>query len=94
MEVAATAIVGLELAGIVERQPRLRGGCEVSGAAHQPRDVLGDRVQHLSRRVPAGDALRVGWERGNVGVPSVRELAALDPPDLVGEVGMLGLILG
>ena len=57
------SLVGLEVAGAVEGEPRLGRGREVGRAAEQPGHGLGQRVEHLARRVAAGDAPSVGRER-------------------------------
>mmetsp|Transcript_62129 Transcript_62129/g.173546 ORF Transcript_62129/g.173546 Transcript_62129/m.173546 type:complete len:746 (-) Transcript_62129:40-2277(-) len=54
-------------------EEREAGGGAVSGAAQQPGDALGDHVQHLLRRLPRGQALRVRWELLACRVPSVRQ---------------------
>ena len=64
-----------EVAGPVERQPRLARRGQVRRAAHQPRHVLAEGVEHLAGGVPRGHALRVGRERGQVLVPALRQLA-------------------
>src|ERR1700675_1560858 len=86
VEVAPGAIVRLEVAGSVEHNTRLRRRREVGGAAEEPGHVLGNRVQHLSRRVAARDALGIGWEDRDVGVPAHWELASLHALELVGEI--------
>jgi hypothetical protein len=87
VEVAPGAVVGREVAGAVEGQAGLRRGCEVGGAADDPGHVLRHCVQRLPRRVPARDALVVRRERRERCVPVVRQLAALDALELVGELG-------
>ena len=86
VEVAPAAVARLEVACSVEREPRLRRGREVGGAADEPRDALRDRVQHLARRVAAREALRVGRELRDRRVPAVGKLAPLHALDLVGEL--------
>ena len=65
VEVAAAVVAGREVAGALERQPGLGRGRQVGRAADQPRDVLGERVEHLRRRTsrpatPFGSAGNVG----------------------------------
>src|SRR5207248_4238521 len=86
MKIPAAVVIALEITGSLESQPGLRRGREVGGAAEQPRQARGDRVQHMSRRVAAGDALRVGRKRRNVSVPPVREVAPLHPLALISEL--------
>src|SRR5438477_7952855 len=86
MKIPAAVVIALEIAGSLERQPGLRRGREVGGTAEQPRQARGDRVQHMSRRVAAGDALRVGRKRRNVSVPPLREVAPLHPLALISEL--------
>ena len=93
VEVAARVIAGLEVAGAVESQARLGGRGQVGRAAHQPGDVPGDRVQDQARRVPSGHPLAVGGEGRQARIPAVGELAMLHPVELVGQLGVLGLVL-
>ena len=93
MEVASRAIVRTEVAGSVEREPRLRGRREIRRAADEPRDALRDRVQHLTRRVAAREALRVGREVRDRHLPGFGKLAALHALDLVRQVRVRRAVL-
>ena len=75
VEVAAAVVLGLEIAGAVEREPRLRRGREVGRAADQPRNVLGDRVQHLADASRPASPLASAGKSG-VAAPSLRAAAA------------------
>ena len=86
-------ILGAEIAGAFESQPRLARGPEVGRAAEQPRHVLGEGVQHLARGVAGGDAFGVGGKRRQVPVPALRQLAALHAIALIGELRILASIL-
>ena len=92
VEVAAAVAAGLEIAGPFEGHVGLGRRGQVGGAADQPGDVLGDRVEHLARRGARGQPLGVGGEDRQVLVPAVGELAVLDSIELVGQVGMLRLV--
>ena len=93
VEVASRAIVRTEVAGSVEREPRLRRRREIRRAADEPRDALRDRVQHLTRRVTAREALRVGRKLRNRRLPGFGKLAALHALDLVRELRMRRAVL-
>ena len=95
VEVAPAPLVGLEVAGAVERQARLRRGREVGGTAEQPGHVLRD-ARSAPGRTSRGSRCpsRRPGRRRDVRVPAVGQLAALHPLDLVGELGMVGAVLG
>ena len=82
---AAGAVLGREGAGPVERQPAGGRARQVRRAADQPRHPRGDRVQHLVRRLAGRDPARIGVEARYLGVPALRQLAALHLVDLRGE---------
>src|SRR5260370_41734400 len=84
MKIPAAVVVALEITGSLKSQPGLGRGREVGGPAEQPRQARSDRVQHVSRRVAACNALRVGREHRNLLVPLLREIAQLHPLTLIG----------
>src|SRR5271166_5944893 len=88
VEIPAAVVVTFEITGLLKGQPRLGRGRKVGGPAEKPRQTRGDRVQHVSRRVAAGDALRIGGKYRDVRVPSLGEIAPLHPLALIGEVGI------
>src|SRR5215471_11814024 len=58
-------------------QSGLVGRTKISGATEQPRDVLREDVQHLSRCLASSHSLRVGRESRKVTVPTGWEFALL-----------------
>ena len=80
---------GLEGAGEVEGQCRLGRWRQVGRTAQQPGHVGGDRVEHLARCVARGQALGVGLEDRQRGVPAVGQLAPLHLVDLRRQFGVL-----
>ena len=94
MQVPARTVLGLEVAGALEGQPRLRRGRQVRRTPDQPRHASGDRVEHRAGRVAPGQPLLVGAERGDVVAPTVGELAPLHPRELVRELRMRLLVGG
>ena len=93
VQVAAAGVRGAEVAGPLERQPRLAGRGQVRRAAHQPGHVLRQGVEHLAGGVARGLALGVGREGRQVLVPALGELAALHPVEVVGQLGVLLAVL-
>src|SRR5262249_43556310 len=81
---------GLEAARALVRQGRLVGRAEVRRAAEEPRNVLRQYIEDLGRRIPAGNALRVGRKHGQVPIPAGRQVASLHLLDLGGELRMRG----
>ena len=92
--VAWIGVSWAEVAGAVEGQARLVRRRQVRRPADQPRHPPRDRVEHLAARVAAGDALRVGRELRQVGVPSVGQRPALHVVELLGQVGVFGGVAG
>ena len=85
MEVAAAVVVGLEVAGAVEREPGLGRRRQVGGAADAARARSGATAfRTLPDDVAAGHALRVGGEGRDVRVPALGQLAVLHRQQLVG----------
>ena len=66
-----------DVAGVLERDPRLGRRGEIGRAPDQPGYVLRDRVQDHGRAVPASGPLLICVERGDGGVPTFRQLAVL-----------------
>ena len=92
MEVAPGVGVCLEVA--LFRQPRLGRRREVRRAAQQPGDVRRQGVQDLGAGVAPGDALGVGVEGLDGGLPAFGQLAALEHIPLGGKLGVRLLISG
>jgi transposase len=88
MQVPAAETAGLEVAGARERQERLVGRAEIRRSTQQPRDVLGQHVEHFPRRVASGDALRIGGKDRKPAIPSGRQLAPLHQVDLGRKLGV------
>src|SRR5262249_60076828 len=84
-EVLPAVAAGLEVARALVLEERLVRRAEVGRAAHEPRDVLGEDVKNLARRVAPGHALRVGREDRQVLVPALGEVAPLPLLDLAPE---------
>ena len=93
MEVSPGVIIGLEIAGPLAFKQGIVRRRQIGRAAQQPGDVWRYLVEHFPRRCPAGHPLRVGGERSYVGVPSVGQVAPLDPLQLSGLLGILDLVL-
>ncbi len=89
VEVAPAAVARLEVAGAVELQPHRGRVGEVGRAAHEPGQPLGDRVLDRLRGLAGRDAVGVGVEGRDLGVPAVGQLAALHRRDLRGELSVL-----
>src|SRR5439155_17677823 len=77
-----------EIAGALERQSCLGRGRQVSGAAEQPGKPAGNGVEHLAARVAGGQALGVGREGRDLGVPALGEAARAEAVELAGLVGI------
>ena len=92
VHIPAAVAVGGEVAGALEGEPGLGRGGQVGRAAHEPGDVLRDRVLHLRRGVAARDALGVGREDRDVLVPALRQVAVLHQLELLGQLGILRLV--
>ncbi len=82
MQVAPAERARFEVAGALEGQQRLVRRAEVGRAAHEPRDILREHVEHLAGSIAARDALGVGREGRQALVPSLRQLAPLHQVDL------------
>ena len=82
-----------KVTGPVECQPRLARGTKVRRAAHQPRHVLADGVEHLAGSVPRRDALRVRREPGQLLVPALRQLPVLHAIELIGQLRIFRPVL-
>ena len=48
MQIAPAVAAGLEISGAVKLQPGPVGTRQISRATHQPGNILGNRVQHIS----------------------------------------------
>ncbi len=88
VQVAAAIVSRLEVAGAVEFEPGLGRGGQVRRTAHQPGQALGDGVQHLAGGFAAGDALGVGGEARDVGVPASGKGALPHQPQFLGQRGL------
>src|SRR4030095_5386132 len=82
MEILTAWGPGLEASRALVRQGGLVRRPEVRRAAEQPRDVLREHVEHLARSAPAGDALGIRREDGEIAIPSLRQVASLHLIDL------------
>ena len=85
VQIAAAVAAGLEIAAAVNKRER-RGG-QVGRPAHQPRQPLGDLIEHLARTGPRGQPLGVGGKRFDLGVPAGGQFV---PPDAIEFAGLLG----
>src|ERR1700730_6506140 len=94
MQIPAPRRRRLKVAGFGKFQCRLGRGREVRGAAQEPGNVPGERVQHFAGRVASGNALRVRRKARQIAVPSRWELAALHLVDLGGELRELPSVGG
>src|SRR6267378_8122562 len=66
---------------------------QIGGAAQQPRNILGQRVQHFARRFAGGHALGVCWKAWQILVPSIWQLEILHALELIGELRILLFII-
>src|SRR5262249_27203471 len=92
MEILAARAPGLEASRALVRQGGLVRRREVRRAAEEPRDVLRQDVEHLARRLAAGNALRVGRKHGEVPIPAGRQVTSLHLLDLGRELRMGGAV--
>src|SRR5260370_19962083 len=77
VEIAAVVVAGFEIPRAFESKPRLGGGVEIGGSAHQPRNILGQHVKDFGRRISGGQAFGIRREGGQTLVPAIGKLAAL-----------------
>src|SRR5207244_5232063 len=89
MEILTAAAPGLEASRALVRQGRLVRRPEVRRAAEEPGNVLREQVEHLARGLPAGDALRIRREDGEVAIPPRRQVSSLHLIDLARQLGVL-----
>ncbi len=92
MQVAAAWLSGRERARAGKGELCLGRGRKVAGAADEPRHPRRDRVEHLAGGVPRRDALVVGRECREVGIPILRQVAGQLLGNLAGGFGMLAAI--
>src|SRR5262245_485075 len=90
MQVLSAWALSLDIASACEGQSSSVRGSEVRRSTEEPWDVLRERVQCLSRSVPAGDALRVGRKNRQVTIPPLREFPPLHQFDFVRKLRILG----
>src|SRR4051794_18440822 len=88
MQVATGVIAGLEVAGALEGQARLRGWRKVGRPADQPGYALCERIFDPVRRVAAGYAFFVGRERRDRRFPALRKVTFLNHLELPGKRGL------
>src|SRR5262245_51409330 len=69
MKVLPAPALSLEISGASKRQGGLVRWPEISRTTKQPRDVLCEHVQHLSRCVPTGNSLRIGRKNREIMIP-------------------------
>jgi hypothetical protein len=93
VQVAPAVGAGLELARALELELGLVRRAQVGRTAQEPRDVLGQDVEHLVRRVASGDTFGIGREYRQVAVPVGGELTLLHLLDFGGELRILRAIL-
>jgi hypothetical protein len=67
-------LVGVEISGAIEREICLVRMRQVRGAADEPGDIFGQRIENLAGGVAGGHALRVGGKGGKIFVPAVGQL--------------------
>src|SRR5438445_9031132 len=89
MEILTAAAPGLEASRALVRRGRLVRRPEVRRAAEEPGNVLREQVEHLARGLPAGDALRIRREDGEVAIPPRRQVSSLHLIDLARQLGVL-----
>ena len=88
VELAAVVGAGLEVDRAVDAEADRGRVGEVGGAGEQPRHAGGDRVLDLAGGLARREALLVGLEAGDLGVPAVGQGAPLGRVDLGGEGGL------
>ncbi len=93
MQVLPAWVVGLEASRARVRQGGLVRRPQIRRAPEKPGDVLREHVEHGSRGLSPGEALRVGRKDGEVTVPSGGQLAPLHLVDL-GREGRVGGPIG
>src|SRR5262245_64541737 len=69
MKVLPAPALSLEISGASKRQGGLVRWPEISRATKQPRDVLSEHIQYLSRTVPRGNSLFIGRQDTERTVP-------------------------
>ena len=73
---------------------RLGRGRKIAGAADQPGNVFGDRIENLARRVARRDASLVGREDRQAGIPARRQFAGQHHLDVVRGLRIFRLVGG
>src|SRR5215470_6041390 len=94
VKILPAVAAGLEAARPRELQSRLVRRAKISGTAEEPRDVVGEHVQHLPGGVSPRHAFGIGGEDGEILVPARGKLAPLHQLDLRGELRILRLVGG
>src|SRR5262249_2044430 len=84
----ASGFPGREVFRFRKREQRLGRWGEITGAADQPRIVLGNCIERLAAGFPRAGALGICRKGRKLRVPSVRHLTALDALEIFGEIGM------
>src|SRR5437899_1353653 len=94
MQVFSTRTISLEISRAWVVQRSFVGRSKVCRAPEEPRDVLGEYVQHLARCFAPRDPLRIGRKYRKVAVPPSRELASLHQFDFGRELWIFTAIRG
>ena len=92
VQVLSARVSRLEVARAVVFERGLGRRREIRRAAEQPRNILRERIEDLTRRVATGDALGVGGEDRQIAVPACGKLPPLHLLDLGREFGVLRAI--
>ena len=93
VQITAAGRFRLEVAGAIERQPRLGRGRQVRGAAHQPRHILGEGIEDFAGGIARRHALRVRRESRQAVVPAFRQLTVHHAIEMVCQLWIFGAIL-
>src|SRR5271156_1366314 len=94
MQVLTARSGRLDVSRALVLQRRFVGGAEIGRASDEPGNILREDVQHFAGCLAARDSFRVGRENGEVGVPTVWEIAALHEINFRGELGIFCAVGG
>src|SRR5262245_30498481 len=93
MEVPSAVLAGFEVPRPLKSEARFGGGSEVCRASNQPGHVLREHIEYLAGSVAASESLWICRECGEIPVPSRRQFAVLHLVEMIGQHGILGLVL-